>query len=86
MVYHFHTPSTGPVANSFAFCIVFILSCSPSRLLCMCVNSSFFFFVFWSIPVQSPMVIPVFIYMHCIKWDLFPQYDSDLFFFFFAGG
>lgn len=41
--YIIFTPSTGQVANSFAFCIVFLLFCSPHCMLCMCVSSPFFF-------------------------------------------
>ncbi|OJJ87437.1 uncharacterized protein ASPGLDRAFT_1175992 [Aspergillus glaucus CBS 516.65] len=33
--YIIFTPSTGQVADSFAFCIVFLLFCSPHCTLCM---------------------------------------------------
>lgn len=50
MVYHFHTPSTGLVANSFAFCIVF-LNCYAALLYAVYVcQFSFFSFFFLQHP------------------------------------
>lgn len=72
MVYHLHTLHR---SSCRFFCLLrcFSIVLQPSLYAVYVSQFSFFFFL------QSPMVIQVFIYMHCIKWDLFPQYDSDLF-------